>query len=115
MTQNTHKCPRRFGPSDDVPDHWRLDNTCSYCGSVSGDVFMARLEASDIALGPTDKNYKVYVTNRGGPSIGQKFYFMHLTEAQKIRFIELMNERKLCFDSPGGFYRMPFFVAPVGP
>lgn len=42
------------------------DGTCDYCGSLMPDAFMERLEAGTIKLGPTDKNYKVYVDNVGG-------------------------------------------------
>ena len=65
-----HQCPRRAeNPGhQSLSDHdtWREDNTCSYCGSLNPDVFMARLEAGDVELIPTDKNYKVYVYNDGG-------------------------------------------------
>lgn len=39
-----------------------------------------------------------------------KFYFEHLSDAQKLRFIELLNEKKLRLEYPGYFYRLPFFV-----
>lgn len=110
MTAAQHTCPRRFGPSAAGPDAWAPDGTCTYCGSVSGDIFMARLESGNVTLEPTDKNYKVYVNNKGGPSIGQKFYFMHLTEAQKRRFVELFNEGRLIFEGGNAFYRLPFFM-----
>jgi len=40
-----------------------------------------------------------------------KFYFEHLTEEQKRRFIDLLNEGKLNLREPGFFYRRPFFIA----
>lgn len=70
------KCPRRVeSPSFKVPDedHYRDDDTCSYCGSLNPDTFMDRLEAGDIEVGPTDKNYKVYVENRGGACFRMRF------------------------------------------
>jgi hypothetical protein len=62
------KCPRRVeGPLlDDTDDKYREDDTCSYCGSLNPETFMARLEAGDMEVGPTDKSYKVYLENRGG-------------------------------------------------
>lgn len=50
---------------------WRNDGTCSWCGSLSGDALMARLEAGDVELTPTDKSYKVYVRNVGGEAFKQ--------------------------------------------
>jgi hypothetical protein len=136
-------CPRSGGvcrvkPRPDMPD----DGTCFYCGSLAADTFMARLEASDVELGPTDKDYKVYVHNDGGQPFKQtygetyeepatcgheghvekkfrwhcrdmaqaKFYFDHLSEAQRVRFVELLNQKKLKIGYPGHFYRRPFFV-----
>jgi len=104
---------------------------------------MARLEAGDIELGPTDKSYKVYVHNLGGEQFKQsyridepskpgeimkdpmdqshwvwetrlrdecKFYFQHLSDEQRQRFVELLNDKKLKLSYPGYFYRMPFFI-----
>lgn len=118
-----------------VPPH--EDGTCDYCGSWDADDLMARLEAGTVILGPTDKSYKVYLTNAGGAPFKQsarrcpkdatckgpgdcthyetretdsaKFYFQHLSEAQMRRFVELLNERKLKIDG-GGFYVRPFFI-----
>jgi hypothetical protein len=39
-----------------------------------------------------------------------KFYFQHLTDAQKDRFLVLLNERKLKIGYPGHFYRLPYFI-----
>lgn len=116
------------------------DHTCQYCGSMHPDTFMARVEAGTVSLGSTDKSYKVYVSNKGGEGFKQtyrdcpkdakctgpddcthwvtrphdhvKFYFMHLSEQQRKRFVDMMNERgKLIFGSDIGFYVKPFFVA----
>lgn len=59
-------CPRRAeNPASATMfpggDTIRADGTCSYCGSLSADVFMAGIESGDVELGPTDKSYKVYV------------------------------------------------------
>jgi hypothetical protein len=137
-------CPRRAESGIAVfnlnKDHYREDDTCSYCGSLNPEILMARLEAGDISLGPTDKNYKVYVHNAGGQVFKQtfrdcysqgvkdcpgpqecthwvmrdieqtKFYFQHLSDEQKNRFIELLNERKFRIGYPGHFYVLPFFI-----
>lgn len=145
--------------------HWREDGTCSYCGSLSPEQFFAAIEAG-AELGPTDKNYKVYV-HRAHPLVGRpcidgganfpqtgagwvqvsaetrptlpaidpqgrpasvlkdgewvhvgacsatthdKFYFQHLSEDERKRFVELMNAKTLSIGYPGHFYRLPFFV-----
>jgi hypothetical protein len=134
-------CPRRVEQGRDhgsENDEFLGDETCSYCGSISGDYFMRRLEAGDVSLDPTDKNYKVYVRNKEGqpfrqtyrtdskPFVGwhspehdwvtreiqeTKFYFQHLSKDQMIRFVELLNQKKLTIGEPGHFYRMPYFVS----
>ncbi len=118
-------CPGRIDPSDDC---------CAYCGSLNPETFMARLEKGDVTLCPTNKNYKVYITNAGGEDFKQtygeidpetseatgklvtrpiretKFYFVHLTEEQMQRFVVLSNEGKLRLQYPGLFYKKPFFM-----
>lgn len=110
-------CPRRIEDGMDLDssplrmsgtnlDTWRESNTCSYCGSMSGEDFMnAVKDNADIT--PTDKNYKAYVTykeNRG------KFYFQHLSNDQRIEFIKLLNDKKVNIGYPGYFYNLPFFI-----
>lgn len=101
------KCPRRaetFGPFK-LPefDTWGSDKTCSYCGSLSPVEFMRMVE-SGIEVGPTDKNYKVYVGSH------QKFYFQHLDEVQQNQFIALLNAKAVKIGYPGHFYVAPFFI-----
>lgn len=114
-------CPRRIedGMADDNSpfsiagsnrDQFRYDNTCSYCGSFNPDVLMERIEAGTVELGPTDKNYKVYLRGADGSPFDSKFYFQHFSEEQKRRFIELLNEKKLKIGYPGRFYVTPFFI-----
>jgi hypothetical protein len=132
-------------------DYDPSDDTCQYCGSLNPDTLIARLEAGDVLLGSTDKNYKVYVENNGGAPFKQsfrdcpkdkkmtgfggneyfvsscdggpdacthwvtretsetKFYFPHLSDEQRTRFIELFNEKRIKFSGGYGFYVMPFF------
>lgn len=96
---------------------------------------MRRLEQGDVTLVPTDKNYKVYIRNLCGEPFSRtykhrgnkddseadwvwktdevpetKFYFQHLSDEQKRRFVELFNEKKLLIGYPGYFYRLPFFM-----
>lgn len=62
-------CPRRmseFGPWEHEPnlDTWRPDApgpSCSFCGSLHPDRFMALVREGWI-VGPTDKNYKAYLS-----------------------------------------------------
>lgn len=87
------------------------DGTCGYCGSFSGEQFLAMVEAG-AELGPTDKNYKVYLQgdhvlpHRGAA----KFYFQHLSVEQRQRFIDLLNEKRVKIGMPGYFYTTPFFL-----
>lgn len=149
------RCPRRgesvMGSYPGEDRYEESDKTCSYCGSLDPEVFMQRLEAGDVELGPTDKSYKVYVRNVGGATFLQtyrncyemskpalptckgpddcshwvtretsqaKFYFQHLTDEQKQRFVELYNqhvrkERVMKIGYPGYFYSLPFFMVPL--
>lgn len=68
-------CPRCEGILDYGIDYsqWPDDGTCHYCGSLNAGTFMDRLEAGTVRLGPTDKNYKVYVHNDGGESFKQSY------------------------------------------
>ena len=97
--------PFKFGEPE-----WRDNGTCSYCGSMSPTQFFRAIEAG-AEIGPTDKNYKVYVD--GGPDDWNhgKFYFQHLDEPDKRRFIDLYNEGVMNLGYPGNFYTRPFFVS----
>lgn len=96
-------------------DHWRTDGdgTCSYCGSLNPTVFMNLAEGGELIV-PTDKSYKAYAGRAR-----RKFYFQHLDEAQRRRFVELLNGGQLQIAYPGRFYALPFFVTrtvePSGP
>lgn len=115
----THKCGRRaeswMGASKvERPDFYaqgrnRKTPTCSYCGSMSGDEFMAGLEAGTLQVGPTDKSYKVYVRDAYNGTDKGKFYYQHLSAEQQTRFIELYNEKRLKLGWPGHLYRLPYF------
>lgn len=114
------QCPRRaelggagaavfkLPPEDSYGDR----DACSYCGSLNPDTFMARLEDGSIELCATDKEYKVYVsgTDPNRPLQTVKFYFMHLSEPQMIRFVELYNEDKFKFQGGIRFYVWPYFM-----
>lgn len=92
------------GSTETKNDFWRYDGKCSYCGSITQEVFFAEVEANAV-LTPTDKNYKVYVGDN------KEFKFTHLDDAGKTRFIEMYNADK--FNMPHGkFYVQPFFARP---
>jgi hypothetical protein len=57
-------------------------------------------------VGPTDKNYKVYLRASGGHA---KFYFQHLSSEQQAEFIDLNNTRRITYGEPGHLYVLPFF------
>lgn len=104
-------CPRQFETyraADHEPAAYWSNDTCSYCGSLSQERFFALVE-DGAEVGPTDKSYKAYVKH---PSVGHsKFYFQHLDDAGKDRFVQLVNEKKMVIGYPGHFYSLPFFCA----
>ena len=130
--QQPDGCPRRAetGSTAYLPDTWHEREgwrRCSYCGSMHPDDFTAITRAGVAELGPTDKNYKVYVDTPGG-SHG-KFYFQHLSEEQRREFVDLYNARPrrtysdtgmtfavtgastgMAVGYPGHFYVLPFFM-----
>lgn len=113
----TFLCPRRDENPGGVfklseSDHVRVDGSCSYCGSLDGDIFMERLEAGTIVLRGSDKDYKAYIAASEGspPLTAIKFYFQHLSTEQRMRFVDLWNENRIAHN---GLYVMPFFMARV--
>ena len=44
-----------------------------------------------------------------------KFYYQHLSEAQRAEFIELVNAGRMRTGYPGYFYRLPFFCRRAEP
>lgn len=110
----TMTCPRRMGElgpweRDEGIDHWRDDDTCSFCGSLKPSKFFELVEQGAV-VGPTDKSYKAYVS---GPMVhvhgAGKVYFQHFTEGDCQRFVDLYNAHTMHVS--GDFYRLPFFVS----
>lgn len=109
-------CPRRIEDgADKAPfrvetDEWqeRSDGYrhCSYCGSISPEEFMRDAKAG-VKLGPTDKDYKIYVDGQ------RKFYFQHLPRPQRLEFLQLLNRGELNFGYPGHLYVLPFFIKAI--
>lgn len=124
MSENKHTCGRRAESgmdADDSPfrmsgknlDEYRADGTCSYCGSVSQEAFLAFVEAGG-EVGPTDKSYKAYLHSTDDvPAPGIKFYFQHLDQAGRDKFIELYNANRMRIGYPGHFYSLPYFCKRV--
>lgn len=118
--RETFECPRRAEapfrlPGDDGKDTWRKgvglvdqERGCSYCGSMNPDDFLAAVKAGS-EVGPTDKNYKVYLDGHAG-----KFYLQHLSEAQRREFFDLYKDKTMKVGYPGYFYVLPFFMRPAG-
>lgn len=112
-------CPRRLEDRQvarhDLPDFWHQRDgrsTCGYCGSLPGPLFMELCRDGTIVVGPTDKNYKAYVSTVSGEHEGKfgKFYFQHLAPEDRHEFIELLNAGLIKIDTPGYFYTLPFFM-----
>lgn len=134
-------CPRRIleAPLDkkgELLDGWDLAGECSYCGSVSPGVLFARLNAGNVIVTPTDKNYKIYLDATPGSPLFRrqfrtdndssgdptkwvwgsaevptvKFYFQHLTLEQREQFIALYNDKKMQMAYPHQFYVTPYFA-----
>jgi hypothetical protein len=114
-TVPTHVCPRGeespHGPIREMSlkAHYR-GGRCSYCGSMSEDDFFSAVDAG-AEIGPTDKSYKVYVTGAGHSHA--KFYFQHLSDSGRDKFIDAVNAKRMKFGFPGHLYVMPFFCAPI--
>lgn len=54
----------------------------------------------------------VEVSTRG-PIDHAKFYFQHLSQDERQRFVELYNAKKINIGYPGHFYVRPYFMVPV--
>lgn len=114
-------CPRAIEDGSVSPvfkfgtEHvWREDGTCSYCGGLSEDKFFEAVEAG-LEVTPTDKSYKAYVRGAPGGSPTGKFYFQHLSEEGRRRFVDLLNSKTMKLATPGHFYVMPFFCQRANP
>lgn len=109
------------------------EKSCSFCGSLHPDTFMEWVKQGG-AVHPTDKNYKAYIDYPGvDPRKGEtterievtrngrgmhvttvygtqaKFYFQHLSEAQRIEFVDLYNNGTMKVLG-NAFYQLPYFM-----
>jgi len=67
---------------------------------------------------PLEEFHKEFTKNGGWVMLGdtpaekmEKFYFSHLSGAEKQKFVDLYNTNKLRLDGP--FYIWPFFMTPL--
>ena len=102
-------------------DHWREDGTCSYCGSMSPGALFEAI-ACGAEIGPTDKNYKVYIRGghrivRGGAlaEFSGKFYTVHLNRENAARLRQLIIDGKVTIGYPGHFYNGLWLASPADP
>ena len=94
-------------------DYWRDENdTCSYCGSYNPNLLMQAIHNDTVEIGPTDKNYKIYL--KFTTSHERKFYFQHFSMKQQQEFVDLMNTKKIKIGHPGHFYVLPYFAFKEG-
>lgn len=109
IPDNKMVCPRRSEvpaiPGFPPTDYWK-ENECSFCGSLKPELFLQYVEFGDGIVVPTDKNYKAYLEFNNKR---YKFYFMHLSEEQINKFVELVNNKRMTMDYPGYFYVLPYF------
>ena len=106
-------CPQRSRAVQSVGyvDGWRradpnAPGTCSFCGSLDPDEFMAAARAGN-SITPTDRSYKAYVDIK---ATSAKFYFQHLSIAHQDELCALVNAKKIKLEHPGYFYVLPFFL-----
>lgn len=99
------KCPRSVGKGIDAAHEWTENGTCSYCHSISPEMFMERIKDGAHML-VTNSDYKVYVGDKE-----DKFYFNHLNQAQREEFVRMFNDKQLRFHAPGHFVVFPYFFA----
>jgi hypothetical protein len=55
--------------------------------------------------------YEWFLIDSVGPTRHAKFYFQHLSDAQRDHFIDLYNSRTMKLAYPHYFYARPYFVA----
>jgi hypothetical protein len=104
-----HFCKARSGdplhcmPRHKLPDWWRDDGTCSFCGSITPDAFF-ELALGGVELIPTDKPDLVRIGYH-------KLRFQHFGDGHIEKFIAMVNTRKARVAFPGHFYVLPFFCS----
>lgn len=108
------QCGRRGDEPGGKLDFWQKRDghkACSYCGSISPEELFAAI-AAGCKVTPTDKSYKIYcdVPLDAGGTAHAKFYFQHLDQAGKDRFLELYNTKAMALAIPGYFYVTPYFA-----
>ncbi len=118
---------RAVGPTDktykayiDLPNEHegRMSLRSSVAGPVyAGDGVTVR---ADVPTDLTDAElaagrYERRLFAPEGATKRSKFYFQHFSTIDQMRFIDLLNARKVTIGSPGHFYVRPFFIAPAVP
>jgi len=93
-----------------VEDYWDNSGCCSYCGSMKPDDLFSAISVG-AEIGPTDKNYKIYVhggskITRGGAKAiyDGKFYMLHLNRNNSDKLHKLIEDKQVKIGYPGYFY-----------
>lgn len=84
------------------------------CGSDSGPAFDAQGKPTRDDLTAeerVDGRYRRDISAHAPPTLQMKFYFQHLSDDERKKFVELLNAKKVKLGYPGRFYAMPYFMS----
>lgn len=81
-------------------------------GSESGPAFRDGKQTRDDLTDEEKRTgkYRRVIMGKASATISAKFYFQHLSDQERDRFIELLNAKKMKLAMPGHFYVTPFFA-----
>lgn len=77
------------------------------------DVYSLAVAGEETYVADGIVTHNCYVGLAGASSVG-KFYYQHLSDEQRARFIELVNDGTMKIGYPGHFYVLPFFCRVLG-
>jgi hypothetical protein len=86
IDRDTFACPERE-KAGVVPDFWTNNEQCTYCGSITYDAFIAKLDILTVGY---DGVKKIFMFDDGS-----KFHFKHADEHQREILQLLYKEGKM--------------------
>ena len=93
--------------------HWKHNQTCSHCGSITPELFFATIKAGS-ELEATDHSWKVHIILHKDtghlPHGHHEFHFQHLSYENKLYFIHELNAGRILISEHGHFHVLPFFI-----
>lgn len=109
-TDKNYKVYIEFEDDSDA-EEWRVASVTSHDPEEEGWMRGTEIPPDVDTSGWGDLSESWVKLIQRGSKKTEKFYFEHLSEEQRKRFINMLNNKQISLAYPGHFYNLPFFIS----